>query len=194
MTPLDARLSNSLTGGPSFSLGNRLTRLVWGLTWTCLARWTPPPLHAWRRALLKAFGARIAPTARVYGTANVWLPSNLTMGEHAVIGPRVICYCMAPVRIDAYAIVSQGSHLCAGTHDTEDPNFQLLARPITIERHAWVAAEGFVGPGVTIGEGAVLGARGVAFRNVAPWEIHVGNPARKVRDRSRERILAGRPG
>jgi putative colanic acid biosynthesis acetyltransferase WcaF len=192
MTPLDARLSHSLTGGPSFSLGNRFKRLIWGITWACLARWTPPPLHAWRRFLLNAFGARIASTARVYGTAVVWLPSNLTVGEYAAIGPRVICYCMAPIRIDDYAIVSQGSHLCAGTHDTEDPLFQLIARPITIEKHAWVAAEAFVGPGVTIGEGAVLGARAVAFRDIGAWEIHVGNPATKSRDRSKEKILSGR--
>lgn len=192
MTPLDARLSKSLTGGPSFSLGNRLTRLAWGLTWACLASWTPPPLHPWRRVLLRIFGARIASSARIYGTTRVWLPSNLTMGEHAIIGPNVTCYCMAPIRIGAYAVVSQGSHLCAGTHDTEDPLFQLVARPITIEKHAWVAADGFVGPGVTIGEGAVLGARAVAFRDVPAWEIHVGNPSRKIRDRSKEKILSGR--
>lgn len=79
--------------------------------------------------------------------------------------------------------MSQGVHLCAGTHDIDDENFQLYAEPITVAAHAWLAAEAFVGPGVTVGEGAVLGARGVAFTDLLPWTVYVGNPARELRKR-----------
>ena len=90
---------------------------------------------------------------------------------------------MGRVTIGAYAVVSQGAHLCAGTHDVEDAAFQLVARPIVIGARAWVAAEAFVGPGVTIGEGAVLGARACAMRDVAAWTICSGNPASVIRAR-----------
>jgi putative colanic acid biosynthesis acetyltransferase WcaF len=185
---LDARDAGSLEGGPSFSLGHRLYRLAWGLAWTLLASWTPPPLHAWRRWLLRLFGAKIAPTAVVYGSARVWSPANLVMEAHACLGPGVNCYSMAPIRLGPYALASQGAHLCAGTHDFEDPYFQLIAKPITIGARAWIAAEAFVGPGVVVGEGAVLGARAVAAKDLAPWTVYVGNPAVASRPR---RLRAG---
>ncbi len=105
------------------------------------------------------------------------------MGAHAYIGPQVIVYCMAPITLGDYAIVSQRAHLCAGTHNIDDPHFQLEARSITIGRRAWVAAEAFVGPGVTIGDGAVLGGRAVAFRDLKPWNVYSGNPAVSLRER-----------
>lgn len=181
--PLDATVASSVVGAPSFSRANRVIRALWYVAWLVLASWTPPPLHAWRRLLLQLFGARIAPTARVYRSVNVWLPSNLVMGEHAVMGPGVTCYCQGPITIGDFAVISQGAHLCAGTHDVDDPNFQLIAKPIRIEPHAWIAAEAFVGPGVTAAEGAVLGARAVAFKDLEAWTIYVGNPAKPLRKR-----------
>jgi putative colanic acid biosynthesis acetyltransferase WcaF len=90
---------------------------------------------------------------------------------------------MAPIRIGAGAIVSQGAHLCAGSHDITSPVFQLTTRPISIGAKAWIAADAFVGPGVDVGEGAVLGARGVAFRSLEPWGVYAGNPAQRIKQR-----------
>jgi putative colanic acid biosynthesis acetyltransferase WcaF len=182
---LDARKSGSRTGGPSFSLQHRLERALWGVAWGLLAAWTPPPLHGWRRALLRLFGARIAPTARIYGTAKIWYPRYLSVADHAVIGPGATCYSMAPIAIGAGATVSQRAHLCAGTHDIDDAHFQLVAEPISVGAKAWIAAEAFVGPGVTVGEGAVLGARGVTAKDLPAWSVSVGNPARVIRSRNR---------
>jgi putative colanic acid biosynthesis acetyltransferase WcaF len=182
---LDAEASGSRSGGPSFSLRHRAQRAVWKLTWALLAAWTPAPLHPWRALLLRLFGAKLASNARVHGAAKIWYPPNLTMEANTLIGPGVTCYSMAPIRICANAIVSQGAHLCAGTHDIDDPHFQLVARPITIGANAWVAAEAFVGPGVIVEEGAVLGARGVAFKDLPAWSVHAGNPARFIRQRAR---------
>ncbi len=181
--PLDGRASRPLEGGPSFPLRHRLFRAGWIVTWTLLARWTPPPMHGWRRLLLRLFGARLAPTARVYGSARIWYPPNLAMGPHSSIGPRATCYCMDLVSIGAFATISQGAQLCGGTHLVDAPGFQLVTKPVAIGDHAWVAADAFVGPGVTVGEGAVLGARGVAFRDLEPWAIYAGNPALKLRAR-----------
>jgi putative colanic acid biosynthesis acetyltransferase WcaF len=184
MSVLDASKTRSLEGGPSFSLRHRAFRALWGMTWLLLASWTPPPFHPWRRFLLRLFGAKVSQNAFIRGSAKVWYPPNLTMRKFASLGPQVICYNMARIQLQERAIVSQGVHLCSGTHDIDDPNFQLVTNGIIIGPDAWVAAEAFVGPGVIVGEGAVLGARAVAFSNLDAWGIYVGNPAIRLRTRT----------
>lgn len=186
MTILDASVFRPLEGGPSFSVSHRLFRLVWQITWLLLAAWTPPPFRAWRRLCLRLFGAELARGADVRASARIWYPPHLTMGPWALIGPGVICYNIARVTIGPRAVVSQRAHLCTGSHDLSDPQFQLVARPIAIGRHAWIATEAFVGPGVRVGEGAVLGARATTFGDLAPWSVYVGNPARLRKSRSFE--------
>lgn len=184
--PLDARQANTMDGGGySFSLTNRLLRLFWTITWKLLASWTPPPMHGWRRYLLRCFGAQIGRGVRVYGSARVWLPANLVMEDLSWLGPNANCYNQGHVTIGHRAVVSQGAHLCASSHDINDAFFQLVLRPIRIEANAWIAAEAFVGPGVTVGEGAVLGARAVALRPLEPWGVYSGNPAQLLKHRSR---------
>lgn len=183
--PLDARTSQPVRGGASFPLRHRLLRVAFGLWWGLLCRWTPPPMRRWRVVSLRLFGAQVAWTARVHGSARVWYPPNLTMGQHAVLGPRVNCYCMGPVVIEDYATISQDAELCGGSHDVDDIHDQLVVARIRIGRQAWVAAGAFVGPGVELGEGAVLGARAVTMKSLASWTIHAGNPARQLRERRR---------
>jgi putative colanic acid biosynthesis acetyltransferase WcaF len=176
-----------LYGGPTFSLSNRLARALWNVTWLTLAAWTPSPCTPWRRGLLRLFGARLSATAIVRSSARIWWPGHLEMGEHASLGPGVICYNVAPVTLADGAIVSQRVHLCTAGHDIDDVGFPLVTRPISVGRKAWLAAEAFVGPGVTVGEGAVLGARGVAMRDLTPHTVYAGNPARALRLRSHSR-------
>lgn len=184
LTVLEASKTNPVAGGPSFTLRNRLIRIVWRVAWFILASWTPPQFRGWRRLLLRAFGARVAPTADIYSSAQIWLPSNLELGEFTNLGPAANVYCMDKITLEAYASVSQRAHLCAGTHDIDDPHFQLVTRPIVIGKNAWVAAEAFVGPGVRIGEGAVLGARAVTFTDLDSDTVYIGNPAKAVRRRT----------
>jgi putative colanic acid biosynthesis acetyltransferase WcaF len=97
--------------------------------------------------------------------------------------------------LEEFSTVSQGAHLCSGTHDIDDPHFQLITRPITIGKTAWIAADAFVGPGVTVGEGAVLGARAVAMRDLEAWMVYSGNPAQPIRRRNiREKERQPTPG
>jgi putative colanic acid biosynthesis acetyltransferase WcaF len=105
------------------------------------------------------------------------------MAARSTLAPDVECYNMAPIAIGARTIVSQRAFLCAGTHDISDPSFQLAARPITIGSDVWIAAEAFVGPGVEIGDGCVLGARACAFKKLEPWTVYLGNPAAPVKSR-----------
>ncbi len=179
--PLSLAGAKPRFGGPTFSLRHRFARGAWMLAWSLLAAWTPSRFMPWRRALLRLFGAQLSATAVVRSSVRIWWPGHLRMGEHASLGPGVICYNVAPISIEDGAIVSQRAHLCTGTHDIDDIDFPLVCRPITVGRNAWVAAEAFVGPGVSIGEGAVLGARAVAARDLAAYTVYVGNPARPVR-------------
>lgn len=182
---LDTAGGGGVFAGVSFSARHRLYRAIWNATWLLLAAWTPPPLHGWRAMLLRMFGARIGPGARIYGSARIWYPPNLEMGANAVLGWRVNCYNQGRIVLEDHAVVSQFAHLVSGTHDIDDPGFQLRTHPIRIGRNAWVAANAFVGPGVTIGEGAVLGAAGVAFNDLEPWTVYGGNPARVIRPRAK---------
>jgi len=180
---VDAREHRTWTSGYSFTFRNRLYRSVWNICWLSLASWTPPQARRWRRFLLRLFGAQIAPTATIYSSARIWAPANLVVQDYACIGPAVTIYSMARVTFEQYALASQGAHICTGTHDIDDEHFQLKAFPIVICFRAWIAAEAFVGPGVTVGEGAVLGARACAFSNLEPWMVYVGNPARPLKPR-----------
>jgi putative colanic acid biosynthesis acetyltransferase WcaF len=182
--PLDARVTNPRGGGPSFSIHNRIKRLLWSIVWKVFASWTPGFMWRWRRILLVIFGAKMAKRCDVRGTAMVWFPENLILEDGALIADRVLCYNQALISLGRQAVVSQGAHLCTGSHDIDDPYFQLVVQPIIIGNEAWVAADAFVGPGAIIGEGAVLGARAVCFGKLDPWTVYIGNPCKSLRSRA----------
>ena len=133
--------------------------------------------------MLRCFGARVGKGVKVMPSVRIWAPWNLVLEEESTFGHHVDCYCVDTVRIGAHATVSQYSYLCTATHDVSDPNMKLVTKPITIEDQAWVCADVFVGPGVTIGEGAVAGARSVVVGDVEEWTIVAGNPAEPIRQR-----------
>lgn len=165
------------------TFANRVARALWGVVWLLLYRPSPRPMHAWRRGLLRLFGAKIGPHAHPYPSAHIWAPWNLTMGEGSCLADRVNCYCVDKVVLGDWATVSQYSYLCTASHDYEDPAMPLLTAPIVIGTRAWVTADVYVGPGVKIGEGAVVGARASVFKDVAPWTVVAGNPAREIKKR-----------
>ena len=166
------------------SLGNRAGRALWGVVWLLAFRPSPRPLHAWRRILLQLFGARLGRGVRVYNSARIWAPWNLVMGDFSVLGDFVDCYDVDRVEIGAHSIVSQYTFLCTATHDADQPGFPLVTAPIRIGNQAWVAADAFIGPGVTVGDGAVVGARASVFKDVSPGAIVGGNPAKLIRMRN----------
>ena len=181
--PLDAGIANPKQGGPSFPLRSRVKRLLWNFVWFTLASWTPNFMWRWRRFLLTLFGAKMSKRCDVQGSAKVWLPENLVMDDGALIAGGAICYNQASITLGRSALVSQGAHLCAGSHDIDDPNFQLITKPINIGDDAWVAADAFVGPGSVLGQGSVLGARAVCFGKLEPWTVYAVNPCKPLRSR-----------
>src|ERR1035437_6490098 len=162
-------------------------RVARGLAYMVLFRTSPKVLHFWRRALLRLFGARLGRGCAVHPSVKLWAPWNLVMGDHACLGPNVDCYNVARIELGEYATVSQYAYLCGATHDYTKLTMPLVPKPIRIGAQAWVAAAAFVGPGITVEEGAVVGARACVVRDVPAWTVVAGNPARVIK----RRVLEG---
>lgn len=167
-----------------YSTKNRIKRMLWTISWTVLARPFPKSIASgWKRFLLRLFGAKMADTAIVYSSATIFMPWNLEMKDHACIASGVDCYNAAPIIIGVNTTVSQRAYLCTASHNISSSRHEQIEKPIIIKDRAWVAAEAFIGPGVTIGEGAVVGARAAVFKDVEPWSVVGGNPAKFIKKR-----------
>jgi putative colanic acid biosynthesis acetyltransferase WcaF len=150
-------------------------------------RWLSPL----RILALRLFGARIETPALVMDGVTVWHPWSLTLHRYSTLGRGVEVYNYADVVVGEQATVSQYVYLCSATHDHEDPTMPLRCSPISIGAEAWVAADCFIGPGVSVGEGAVIGARSVVMRDVPPWTVVAGNPARILKARELRGTVEG---
>lgn len=172
---------------PTSELGikHQLIRLLWTIVWAVFARPLPRSVgHEWRRCLLRLFGAKMSSTSFVYSSARIYYPKNLIMEDHTQIGPEVDCYNVDKIILKQGASISQKSYLCTASHKVDEINGVLISAPIVIEKDAWVAADAFIGMGVTIGEGALVGARAAVFKDVEPWTIVGGNPAKVIKSRT----------
>lgn len=179
--PLD--LSRAAT---PYSRSERTRRILWNYLGQKLFRCT---FHNWyetRASLLRLFGAKIGRSTRLRPTVLIEQPWNLTIGDNSSIGDRAILYCLGKVSLGNNVSLSQMVHLCAGTHDYSKPDLPLLRPPITIGDEVWLAADVFVAPDVTIGAGAVVGARSSVFKDLPPWTVCAGSPARPIKPRSLE--------
>ncbi|MEM6731949.1 MAG: hypothetical protein AAF658_10360, partial [Myxococcota bacterium] len=158
--------------------------MAWHATQSSLFRFSFHNWYGFRRALLRAFGANVGERARVSRKTKITCPWNLTLRANSNVGAGAHLYALGPVDIGEWSTVSQGAHLCAGTHDYREADFPLKRVPVTVEREAWVCADAFVGPNVTIGEGAILGARSCAMSDLKAWTVYHGNPATPVKRRA----------
>ena len=162
----------------------KIGRVLWMVIRGTLFRPSFHNWYWWRNLLLRCFGARIGRNVRIRPTVAIEIPWNLEVGDYVRVGDCAILYSLGHIRIGRLAVVSQYSHLCAGTHDYTDPRFTLRRLPIVIEAGAWIAADAFIGPAVTVGENAVVGVRASVFKNVPAHAVVGGNPARIIKQRS----------
>ena len=174
---------------PAFSVRNRVQRLVWNVCWLFFYRPSPRPCHAWRAMLLRVFGATLGPNCHFYPASKVHSPWNLFCADQVTAGDGVEIYNPAPLRLGSHAILSQGAYICGATHDFDDSAFPLLTYEMTIGAYAWVCAKASVGPGVNLGEGAVLGLASVATRTLDPWSVYAGAPAVFIKSRKQTALL-----
>lgn len=162
-----------------YSAREQSLRVLWSFgQW--LLRLSPRPFFAWRRFVLRLFGARIGRNVNVYPSTRIYMPWNVTVDDWAAIGEDVFIYSLGPVEIGAGATVSYRAHVCAGTHDFSDPLTPLLKPRVSIGAGAWIGTDAFIGPGVSVGPRALVGARAVVVRDVPAAAVVVGNPARRI--------------
>jgi putative colanic acid biosynthesis acetyltransferase WcaF len=163
-----------------WTFGQKVARTLWMFASATLFRWSFHNWYGWRRWLLRRFGATIGQRVRVRPTVRIEIPWNLTIADDAIVGDFAILYSLGPITIGRRTVISQYTHLCAGTHDYTKRFFPLVKLPITIGQDCWLAADAFVGPGITIGDRAVVGARSTVVKDVPADVIAVGMPARPI--------------
>ncbi len=166
------------------SAANKAARLLWQIAWRLLFRPVPWFWHAPRRGLLRLFGARVGRGVQIMPSVRIWAPWNLSLGDHATVSHGVDVYNVARIDIGAHATISQRAFLCTATHGIDHPNMPLVTAPVNIGAGAWVCAEAYVHPGVTIGADAVAGVRAVVLHDVPSGHVVGGNPARFIRERT----------
>jgi putative colanic acid biosynthesis acetyltransferase WcaF len=164
----------------SFYMG----RFLWGPVYWTLFRWSPPRAFGWRRMLLRCFKTKLTRTTVIYRSAKIYHPWLLEIGPHTTIARDVDFYNLGPVTVGSHTVISQGAVLCAGTHDYTLPDLPLLKPPIKVGSGVWIAREAFIGPGVTVHDNAVVGARAVVMKDVPPATVVAGNPAQVVKERA----------
>ena len=160
-----------------------ITVQLWWLVQATLFACSPQFMYGWRRFLLRAFGAKIGKGVLVRPSVKTTYPWKLSIGDYSWVGDDVNLYTLGEIVIGRHAVVSQKSYLCTGSHNYQTPAFDIYAKPIHVEDEAWVSADVFVAPGVTIGKGAVIGARSTVLEDMPDGMICVGYPAKPVKPR-----------
>lgn len=168
----------------NLSFKNKLGRLVWNFVYTFLFRPLDLPFfNGYRIAILRLFGAQIGQGCKINARAKIWAPWRLIIGDLVAIGFDAYIYNPGIIKLGSKITISQRSHLCSASHDITKADNPLTVSGIVINDRSWVAADAFIGPGVIIGEGAVVGARAAVFKDVKPWTVVGGNPAKFLKDR-----------
>lgn len=173
---------------PAFPMADRMRRAIWNLTYAILFRLSPRPFHSWRSLLLRIFGAKLGSTCHFYPKARIWAPWNLICEDRVTLGDDAEIYNPSPLTMGSHCIVSQGAYICGATHEYNNPEFRLVHFPMRLGPYSWVCARATVNPGVNVGAGAILALGSVATRDLEPFGIYAGIPARKVKERQRNAV------
>jgi putative colanic acid biosynthesis acetyltransferase WcaF len=156
---------------------------IWWLIQSSLFGLSPQFMYKWRNFLLRLFGAQIGKGVIIRPTVRITYPWKLIIGDNAWVGDNADLYTLGEISIGKNAVVSQRAYLCTGSHDHTAEAFDIYAKPIVIEDEAWIATDVFIAPGITIGKGAVIGARSSVFKDMPAGMICIGNPAKPVKKR-----------
>jgi len=109
---------------------------------------------------------------------------NFKIDEHSVINRRCYLDCRGGIEIGKNVSISPEVYIISATHIVDDPEYKVVGKKVIIDDHVWIAAKAIILPGVHLGKGCVVGAGSVVTKDVAPYEIVAGNPARFIRKRN----------
>jgi len=161
----------------------KLARLIWLIFFSPIIYYLPAPLSKLKVLILRLWGAKIGKNVYLRKGTSILIPWKLTIGNHVAIGLNVTLYNLENIIILDQIVISQNAYLCTGSHDYENPNFSLIKKPIKINHYVWIASDAFIGPGVTIGTGSIVGAKSIIYKNTEDWCVYSGNPARIIKER-----------
>ena len=168
----------------ALSRKNQVARFIWTIVWTVFVRPLPRSLgNGWKLFLLRLFGAKVHSKAVIYSSVSIYIPWNLEMEEYSCLSPEVDCYNVDKIKIGAHSTVSQKTYLCTASHDITKSSNPLITAPIMVEDQVWIGASAFIGMGVIIGQGAIVGATASVYKDVEPWTVVGGNPAKFIKKR-----------
>lgn len=156
---------------------------LWWMVQKIFFNSSPQIMYPWRNFLLRKFGAQIGRGVIIRPSVKITYPWKLTIGDYSWVGDNVELYTLGEIVIGNNAVVSQRSYICTGSHDYTKPTFDIYSLKTVIEDEAWVATDVFIAPGVTIGKGAVIGARSTVLSNMPAGMICFGSPAKPVKQR-----------
>ena len=156
---------------------------LWWLVQAILINPSPQFMYGWRRFLLRLFGAKIGSNVIIRPSVKVTYPWKLTVGNYSWIGDEVVLYTLGEIVIGENSVISQRSYLCTGSHNYTKRTFDIYAKKITIGNEVWISADVFIAPGVSIGDGAVIGARSTVLEDMPGGMVCYGSPARAIKPR-----------
>ena len=165
------------------SLRSKIGRVIWDVVWTVFAKWTPDRsklFNLWRVTLVRLFGGKVGPHCVIMSSCEIWQPWKLRLGAYVALSEHVLCYSVDFITMGDNVTISRDAFLCCASHDISSPNMELTYAPIEIGANAWVAARAIVLSGRKIGEGAVVAAGAVVVKDVEPWTVVGGNPAKYI--------------
>jgi putative colanic acid biosynthesis acetyltransferase WcaF len=171
---------------PGFRGRSAVTVQLWWIVQATLFRGSPQIFYGWRRFLLRLFGARIGRNVLFRPSAKITYPWKLTVGDYSWIGDDSLLYSLDRIDIGSNVAISQRAYICAGSHDSTRIGFDMTSSPVRIGDECWISSDVFIAPGVTVGDGTVVGARSTVLCSLPGSMVCYGNPARPVRPRTRD--------
>jgi putative colanic acid biosynthesis acetyltransferase WcaF len=168
---------------PNFRGRSAVTVQLWWIVESTLFRWSPQVLYSWRSFLLRLFGASIGKSVRFRSTVRITYPWKLKIGDHVWVGDDCVFYNLGEIAVGSNVAIAHDVYLCTGLHDYTRIDFPIEQKPIHIEDEVWLPNDIFVGPGVTIGRGTIVGARSTVLKDLPSGMICYGHPAMPVRPR-----------
>jgi putative colanic acid biosynthesis acetyltransferase WcaF len=165
-----------------FTLKVKLLRLIWNTCWF-LVKHLPRPASKLRIYLLRAFGAKVGGNCLIEKGVKIWIPWNLEISDFVAIGRNVEIYNYGKVTIGSMTVISQYSYLCTGSHDYTHSHMPLIWEDINIGSECWIASGSWIIPGVSIGNGSIIGARSLVTKNMPAWMVCAGHPCVPIKER-----------
>ena len=158
---------------------------IWWIVQDTLFRMSPQIFYGWRNFLLRSFGAKIGKKVQIRSTTRVTYPWKLTIGDYVWVGDDCTFYTLGEIIVGSHVAIAHDVYFCTGIHNYTKIYFPIAQKPIRIEDEVWLPNDVFVGPGVTIGRGSVVGARSTVLHDLPSGMICYGHPAKAIRPRKK---------